>query len=191
MRTVVDYGHRGTSVACQSPGRHSAQTGFTLVELLITMCVVAILAAIGVPSFRDYAAAAAIRAQVSDFSGALRLARSEAIKRGRVVTLCRTDDATVVAPVCAAGDDWSAGWVIRQGDAVIQVQEAYRGKAGRGGSGGIGSGSIESIRFLPTGIAQGVTGTLAFRPDLPTSDAAYERLSQRICINATGVTRKC
>ncbi len=159
--------------------------GFTLVEVLVAMVLVAIVTAISLPSFRDFAVGVALRAQVSDFSGAIRLARTEAIKRGRVVTLCRTNDATVAQPACASGDDWSQGWVLRQGDTVIQVQGAYRN------SGGIASGGVASIRFLPTGLAQGATGQFSFKPNVPASDAALARLTRNLCISANGVTRNC
>ena len=163
----------------------SRSAGFTLVEAMVTLAVAAIVAFMAVPSFRDYATRTALRAQVSDLSGAIRLARSEAIKRGRTVILCRTDDALADSPACGSGSDWAGGWVIRQGEQPIRVQPAYLN------SGGIVASDIGTLQFLPTGSVVGVSGSFTFRPRLSESDEAYERLSRKICLNTQGVTRDC
>lgn len=163
----------------------STSAGFTLVEAMVTLAVVAIVAVMAVPSFRDYATRTALRAQVSDLAGAIRLARSEAIKRGRTVVLCRTDDPLAASPACASGSDWAGGWVMRQGDQPIRVQPAYAN------SGGIVATGIATLQFLPTGSVVGINGDFTFRPHLAAADEAYERLSRRICLNTQGVTRDC
>ena len=163
----------------------SCSAGFTLVEAMVALAVAAIVAVMAVPSFRDYATRTALRAQISDLSGAIRLARSEAIKRGRTVILCRTADALADNPACASGSDWSSGWVIRQGDQPIRVQPAYAN------SGGIVASGIGTLQFLPTGSVVGVSGSFTFRPRLPETDEAHARLSRRICLNAQGVTKDC
>ncbi|MBX3692088.1 GspH/FimT family pseudopilin [Dokdonella sp.] len=83
------------------PFRRARPRGFTLLELLITIAVVAILAGLALPSFREFR----IRMNVSDATNglvhALSLARTEAVKRGRPMS---------VEPVVAG---WSSGWVVR------------------------------------------------------------------------------
>lgn len=172
-------------ISCRAATPRALNAGFTLVEALMVVSLAAILAVVAVPSFRDFSTRAAIRAQVSDLSGTLRLARSEAIKRGRTVLLCRTGNALAENPVCEDGSDWSSGWVIRQGDQAIRVQPAYSN------SGGILANGIGTMQFLATGSVVGINGNFTFRPHLPSTDEAYERLSRRICLNAQGVTREC
>lgn len=77
-----------------------AQRGFSLIELMVGLIVLAILMAIAVPSYQSLIAEQRARATVSDLHSALALARSEAIKLNRQITL---------AP---ASDGWSAGWLI-------------------------------------------------------------------------------
>lgn len=83
--------------ASNSPVRHQ---GFTLVELIITLAVLAILVAIGLPSFERALSDTRMRGQVSDFASAVRTARLLAVQRARP---------TAMAPL---GDDWSSGWQV-------------------------------------------------------------------------------
>jgi type IV fimbrial biogenesis protein FimT len=66
--------------------------GFTLTELMICLAIVAVLAALGVPSFRRQIAAAAVTAAVNQTMGALQLARGTALATGSSATLCLTPD---------------------------------------------------------------------------------------------------
>lgn len=61
--------------------------GFTLVELMVTVAVVAILLAVGIPSFGRLIAQNRISSQTNEFIAGLSLARSEAITRGQKVAI--------------------------------------------------------------------------------------------------------
>ena len=74
--------------------------GFTLVELMISLLLLAVLLGTGVPSFRSMMAEQRLRAISSDLRIALNTARSEAVKRNRNV---------VLSP---SGSGWSGGWSI-------------------------------------------------------------------------------
>lgn len=76
--------------------------GFTLIELMIGLVLVAILLGIGLPSFRSFILNQQLRATTSDLRMALTLARSEAVKRNRMVELQASDE----------GEGWGSGWSI-------------------------------------------------------------------------------
>ena len=88
--------------------------GFTLIELLVVVAVAVILAALGVPAFTKLIANANTSRAVNDFMMDIRFARGEALRRGRTVTMCRTDTPTSSSPICGTGSnaDWSRGWIV-------------------------------------------------------------------------------
>jgi type IV fimbrial biogenesis protein FimT len=101
-------------------GHPSLQDGFTLIELMVTLMVLAILIGIAVPSYRDASLSSRLTAYANDLVASTQLARSEAIKRNSPVRLCASEDGAT----CAVDVDWNVGWiVITSGDAVLQRQE--------------------------------------------------------------------
>jgi type IV fimbrial biogenesis protein FimT len=83
--------------------------GFTLIELLTAIAVAATLAAWSIPSFRDARLNAARTREVNQFVQAVYFARSEAMKRNGVVSLCPSVDTTTCAP---DGTRWDRGWIV-------------------------------------------------------------------------------
>ena len=83
-------------------GLSSAHTGFTAIELMVTLAIAAILMAIGMPSFSGIIKNQQIQTTTSDFLVAVNLTRSEAIRRGTRVDLIPAE----------GGADWGKGWVI-------------------------------------------------------------------------------
>jgi len=81
--------------------------GFTLIELLITVAVLVVMLVLGVPEYRRMTENNRQVAAINTMVGDLNLARTEAVKRGRAVTLCgSTDGAT-----CNTGN-WESGWIV-------------------------------------------------------------------------------
>lgn len=76
--------------------------GVTLLELMITVFVAAVLLGFGVPSFREFQRNNAIAAAANDLVSATLAARAEAIKRQVPVTLCASANPTAANPVCSA-----------------------------------------------------------------------------------------
>ncbi|MBK1647898.1 GspH/FimT family pseudopilin [Rhabdochromatium marinum] len=135
--------------------------GVTLVELVMTLAIAAILLAIGVPSFQNITATNRIASLTNELRGALQLARSEAVKRGRTVTVCKSDDITDSTPTCNASANWQDGWVVfvdTNNDGSLDSGEIPL----RLGQPSIGSAVITTstrfndfLRFQPDGRAQG------------------------------------
>ena len=69
-----------------------ANKGFTLIEMMITVAIAALLLTIAVPSFEGFITNNRLSTQANAFVGALQLARSEAIKRNLSVTVCKSGD---------------------------------------------------------------------------------------------------
>jgi type IV fimbrial biogenesis protein FimT len=105
----------------RSDRRHAAGArGFTLIELMISILVLAILVGVAVPSFREAALSSRLSAYANDLLASAQLARSEAIKRNAPVTLCASED----GDECSEDVGWEVGWIVAtDGGAVLQRQE--------------------------------------------------------------------
>ncbi len=100
--------------------------GFTLIELIVTMAVFAILVAIAAPSFNAFTDSSRRASEVNNISGTLAYARSEAIKRNSNVSVCARIS-TVGAETCSAvANDWKYGWMVfddTDSDGVLDAGE--------------------------------------------------------------------
>jgi len=86
--------------------------GVTLIELLVTLSVVAIIVAVGVPALRDFFAMNRMSAAVNDLVTSLHLTRSEAIKREASTILCPSADWDSANPTCTAEGSLADGWIV-------------------------------------------------------------------------------
>lgn len=85
-----------------------APSGFTLIELMVSLSVAAILLTVGVPGFQEFIKANSLNSRVNSFVADLNLARSEAIKRSGRVTMCKSSTLTS----CTNAGGWEQGWII-------------------------------------------------------------------------------
>jgi len=97
--------------------------GFTLVEAMITVAIVAILATLAAPSFDSLILRTRLVSLGNDIIASTQLARSEAIKRNAVVVMCASANGTSCA---GASGNWSNGWIVAlaDGSGVLSVQRA-------------------------------------------------------------------
>ena len=89
--------------------------GFTLIELVVTMAIGAVLMAIGVPSFQYVLNSTRVSREMNSLVVSLQYARAEAIKRGQHVILCSAtinSAASAAAPSCSGSSSWINGWFI-------------------------------------------------------------------------------
>lgn len=82
--------------------------GFGLIELMVTILVAAILAAIAVPSFRAVIQRHRLLAAADDLQGAVQYARTEAVLRATYVSLCASADGAT----CSASTSYDTGWLV-------------------------------------------------------------------------------
>lgn len=172
--------------------------GFTLLETLIVLAIIGIMSAYAMPSFLQSMNRATVTTQTSAFASAIRVARTEAIRRGRMVTLCRSDNPEAAAPACAAGAGgavgWASGWVIFEdsspagargnidaNETVISVQSPFNGSGGFVDQ----SNGTSFLSFSPSGMPFGVINR-TFRV-LPTgANAATSAVARTLILSATG-----
>ncbi len=85
--------------------------GFTLVEVIITLIVISIIAAVGIPGLGSLMANNQATANTNNLVTALSFSRSESVKRGIQVSLCAKSAAEPGNTICGGGNtDWSNGW---------------------------------------------------------------------------------
>jgi len=93
-----------------------------LVELLVSITILAILLGLAVPSFNNAVLGSKLSAFSSNLVASTQLARSEAIKRNQIVRLCASSNGTSCG-VTSGG--WEAGWIVLLADnSVLQRQQA-------------------------------------------------------------------
>ena len=122
--------------------------GFTLIELVVTVLILAILVTVGVPSFSDATLGSRLGSYANELVTSAYLARSEAMKRNRPVTLCTSTDGTS----CAVSGGWEQGWIVLETSTstVIQHQQA-RAPGYKGTAKDASNAAIYSVAFQPTG----------------------------------------
>lgn len=126
------------------------QLGFTLIELLVAVAVAAVILAVGVPSFQGSIASSRLSTQTNDLVSALSLARTESIRRGDRVTLCKSADGST----CTNTGDWSQGWITfvdttRSGtSAQVDTGETILARQSAGNSNVSAKGSTDLANYV-------------------------------------------
>jgi type IV fimbrial biogenesis protein FimT len=150
----------------------------TMIELLITVVVMAILMAIAVPSFRNASLGSQLSAAANNLLASVQLARSEAIKRNTAVTLCASADGAT----CAASGGWEQGWITVIDPAgvatVLQHQESLPDRYLITQTGG-----TAQLDFQAIGVGMNAATFTVCRND---PDGGQER---RVTVSATGSAR--
>jgi type IV fimbrial biogenesis protein FimT len=83
-------------------------SGLTLIELMVTISILAILMVVAIPSFQSMIASSNLTTSTNDLSNTLAQARSNAIRLGGRVTVCKSSNGTQ----CATTGNWEQGWIV-------------------------------------------------------------------------------
>lgn len=177
--------------------KKAANRGFTLIEILVVVSIVAVLLGLGVPSMREAIERNTVSGHINTFIGGLRYARSEAIRAGVPVVMCQSINAETSAPTCAAagGDGWARGWLIfvnrdldagnvysaAGGDTLLKAQGAL---SGSGGIAQVSGATVTKFVFRPTGLLSAGASSYTF------NSASLASTQQRlVCISMQGRAR--
>lgn len=169
--------------------------GFTVIELMLTIAVIAVVATLAIPSFQTMIMNNRLSSQVNEITSLVSFARSEASKRPDArITLCPSNDGAT----CSGGAPWETGWIAMldvdgdqtvdagDGDRVLRVGEPLAGGntfriSGFGGNAFIqfdGSGQPVS-----PGTLGAVDGTLV------VCDSRGDELARGVVVMVSGQTR--
>ena len=141
--------------------------GFSLIELMVTIAVLAILVTIAVPSFISLINSNRLTSQANEVVASLQLARMEAIRRNGSVTVCRTTNDTS----CAAAGRWDRWITVATGGEVLRINSVKAPLQ-------VTSGAA-SIVFRADGLARAAAGGALTGNNItvciPTTQPAFNR----------------
>ncbi len=90
--------------------------GFTLLEWVVSLLIIVLMVAIASPRIQEYRRSSRLSAIASDFAASVQLARSEAVKRQKIVSMCPTRTVTARSPSCSDEPNFDAWIVFEDGD---------------------------------------------------------------------------
>jgi type IV fimbrial biogenesis protein FimT len=166
--------------------KNTKQSGVTLVEMMITLAVMAILLAIAIPAFESLIASTRLSTSTNDLLAAIAQSRSEAIRRGQRVVLCIQDPAN--AGQCINNGGWEQGWMAfidADRDGIPDPGEAITLSTARqpANINIPANGGQSTITFLPSGRVPAVNTIRVCSTSVALSD---DTRSRDISVNASG-----
>ena len=157
--------------------------GFTLIELMFTLALAAIVVTLAVPGLRNFIHSNQATSEANALVGALNSARSEAVKRGIPVAVCASSDGST----CTGNNNWAVGWIVftdntgankgsrDAGETLLRVGDALA-------SGGTINAGVNHIRYLSSGLTDSA-GNVTFNLVLGSGS---DKQTRTVTVTATG-----
>jgi type IV fimbrial biogenesis protein FimT len=174
--------------------KHAKQlAGFTLVELMVTLSLLAIILGFAVPGLQTLVTSYRVSTLANEFTSGLSYARGQAVNKNMCTMMCISANTTAANPTCSPTlTNWGSGWIIFAdpdcnggGNGVRdELLQVYEGKAS--GPTLSTQGGRRNITFISRGTlrAPGAADAFVIRNDAnATTDA------KRLCMDMAGRVR--
>jgi len=142
----------------------SRQNGFSLIEVIVTMAIAAVVLSIGIPSFQSYTQNNRQTIVVNELATALRLARNSAITHRIRTVVCKSADSIN----CTTMGTWTQGWIVftdtdnnntlDAGENILRVHGPVQGNVTISGN----ANTADLIAFNPQGILASLNGRITY-----------------------------
>jgi len=175
-------------------------SGFTLIELMVTISILAILLGIAVPSFQGFVLNSRLTATTNDLASALAMARSEAVKRATRVTVCKSGNTNAANPACSAAVNWQDGWIVFvdggtagtvDGTDSGNILRVFQPTVNNGIAINSGANFDDWVSYLATGVSVG-GGNFpndTFTVDFATCPNPATNMARELIVSPTGRVR--
>jgi type IV fimbrial biogenesis protein FimT len=177
--------------------------GFTLIELMVTIAILAIIASLAAPALGTFVSRSVMRGISADFTLAMQRARSEAINRNMCVSMCMSSNASLSPPKCTtSGDEWGVGWIVflnpscdasittanpKTGTSPLETVVLVRETSGSRYSLQNGNSGTRSVTFSARGNTRSSTGASFNLVDTKVSSS--DTINRTFCLDFAGRIR--
>lgn len=163
------------------PAMKQASRGFSVIELMVVVTILGLLLGLAVPTFRQFTRNNSVTSAQNDLVTSLNLARSEALRRNRPVSVCASEDGLT----CGDDTEWADGWIaftdrgtagtLDGDDVVLQTWQ------GQSADLVFFSDGDTFVQYLPTGMS-----AAAVTIDVSWTDCTGGPHKRRVDVMATG-----